>query len=608
MTWNVKQLFSRKPKPSPDPGPTQPDGETWFQRGSAHIPQQQWQQALECYQEAVRVDPGHAAAHAYMGNVLRQLGKANEALVAYDRAIVIKPDYAEVHYNRASLLQQAGQPGPALASYEAAVASNSAFVEAHCSRGDLLQQLGRPDEAHASYNTAISVNSGFAKAYLHRGALRQQLGQHGGAAADYRQAIALRPDYAGDPNIHFNRGSCLSDLKEWAGAIESYQGAIALRPDYADAHCNLGHAQQEAGLADAAMESYGRALQLNPGLSIALNNRGNLFRSRHQFDQAAQDFRQALTLDPNSVQAHYNLGIVALTRGDFATGWGEYEWRRLIEEAKAASARKFPQPEWRGDTSLEGKRILLHAEQGLGDTIQFCRYTAVVAGLGAHVILEVPPSLVGLLENVAGVSELVVAGGPMPPTDYQCSLMSLPGALKTTLETIPCQVPYLRADPGKVARWHETLGPRTRPRVGLTWSGNPKHRDDRHRSIKLAQWMDLLPDECQYFCLQTEVREDDQRIMESNRKITSVAESFTETAALIETLDLVISVDTSLAHLSAALGRTTWILLPFSPDWRWMLERRDTPWYPTATLYRQPAPGDWRSVLTEVQQDLRAQS
>jgi tetratricopeptide (TPR) repeat protein len=700
MAGKFRDLFSRKP------GSIQPDADTCFQRGNTHVSRQEWQLALDCYHEAVRVNPNHAAAHAYIGNVLRQLRKPDEAIVAYDRAIAVNPDYAEAHYNRGALLQQAGQARAAVESYEAALSINSAFTEAHCGRGDVLRDLGRLDEALASYNTAITINERFAKAYLHLGMLQQQLNQPDAAEASYKHAIALRADYVeahfnlgrlqseagnntaaltsfdaaiaagpghaaahaargialmvlGQPDaalasfdmairlrpnvarvfsnraeaqaklglwaearashdqallldsqdaaIHFNRGCFLSDLKEWNGALESYQAAIALNPDSAEAYCNLGHAQQETGQGDAALDSYSRALEINPRLSTVFSNRGNLFRSRHQFAKALLDYRQTIALEPNSAEVHYNIAQLALLQGDFAEGWREYEWRRLIEEALAVPTRKLPYPAWFGDHPLQGKRILLYAEQGLGDTIQFCRYVSLVAHRGARVTLEVQASVADLLANLDGVSQLVLSGAPIPAADYQCSLMSLPGAFKTTLETIPRQVPYLRADPQKVARWHEILGPRTRPRVGLAWSGNPHNRNDNRRSVDLARWIPLLPDECEYFCLQKGIRDADRGALNSCSKFTPVEsynENFTDTAALIETLDLVVSVDTSLAHLSGAMGKTTWILLPFLPDWRWLLDRRDTPWYPTATLYRQPGSGDWDTVMSEVHKDL----
>jgi hypothetical protein len=319
------------------------------------------------------------------------------------------------------------------------------------------------------------------------------------------------------------------------------------------------------------------------------------------------DYRQALEFDPNLADAHYNIGQLALLQGDFAVGWQEYEWRRLIKEALTVPARKLPQPAWFGQESLVGKQIFLHAEQGLGDAIQFCRYASLVAGLGARVSLEVPPALADLLGNLDGVSQLISAGAPIPSADYQCSLMSLPGAFKTTLPTIPCQVMYLRADPQKVARWRETLGPPARPRIGLVWSGNSRHSDDHNRSLTLARWIPHLPDNFEYYCLQNDIRDADRQTLRSWPRINTPEANFADTAALIEVLDLVVSVDTSLAHLSGALGKKTWVLLPFLPDWRWLLGRTDSPWYPTATLYRQPIAGDWESVFSAVKRDLMTQ-
>jgi len=698
MAWNLKDLFSRKAEPG------QADADTWFQRGNVHVSQQQWQQALNCYREAVSVDPSHAGAHAFMGNVLRHLRQPDAAIVAYDRAIAVKPDYAEAHYNRAAVLHQAKQSIAALQSYDAALSINASFAEAHCSRGDVLRELGRLDEALASYNTAITINGGYAKAYVQRGTLEQALRQPGAAEASYRRALALRPDYADahfnlgtlqrdagniaaavtsfdaaiaaepghvgahaergvallvlgqlhaavasfdtairlkpdfarvfsnraqaqaklglsaaarashdqavlldpqDAAIHFNRGAFLADCQDWKDAIDSYRAAIALQPDHADAHCNMGLIQQEAGQSDAALDSYSRALAINPRLATAYNNRGNVFRSRKEFEKALLDYRRAIALEPDSADVHYNIGQLALLQGDFAAGWPEYEWRRLIKEALSVPARKLPQPAWFGEYPLRGRRIFLHAEQGLGDTIQFCRYVSLVKDLGADVVLEVQPSLAELFASLDGIAQLVLTGEPIPPADYQCSLMSLPGAFKTRMETIPRQVPYLRADPHQVSRWHEILGPRTRPRIGLTWSGNPRHTNDHNRSIPLARWITHLPDGFEYICLQNEIRDADQQGLRSGTHIRTIEiNNFTDVAALIETLDLVVSVDTSIAHLSGAMGKKTWILLPFLPDWRWLVDRRDSPWYPTATLYRQSVAGDWDSVVAEVKKDL----
>jgi len=632
VAWKFKEFFSRKS------GFDQPDANACFERGNALISQQQWQAALDCFEEATSLNPNHAEAHAHAGNVLRLLRKPDAALRAYDRAIALRPSYAEVHYNRGVLLHNRQQAREALDSFDRALSINASFAEARFRRAEVLRELGRLDEAEASYRETIALRPDFADAYFNLGTLLMTLGQPHAAVASFDMAIRVKPDFARaygnraqaeakagllaegrasheqavlldpqDAALHFNFGVFLSDIKSWEEAAASYRTAIALDPGNADAYCNLGLAQQEAGQGDAALNSYARAIEINPRLATAFNNRGNVFRSRKLFTEAMLDYRQALALDPTSAEAHFNVGQLALLLGDFALGWAEYEWRGLIAEGLAVNTRKFSEPAWFGEFPIEGKHLYLHVEQGIGDTIQFCRYVRLVAELGARVTLEVQPPLGELLANLDGVSELVLLGAPIPSADYQCSVMSLPGAFKTTLATIPCEVPYIHAEPHKISRWHEVLGPRTRPRIGLAWSGNPGQSNDHNRSVELSRWIGYLPEEFAYVCLQKDIRDRDRNTLNACARIATVEShlrSFSDTAALLETLDLIIAVDTSVAHLSGAMGKKTWILLCYLPDWRYLLDRRDSPWYPTATLYRQPVAGDWESVFAEVKKDL----
>jgi tetratricopeptide (TPR) repeat protein len=668
MAWKIKVLFSRK-EPS-----VQSKAAASFQRGNDHVSRQEWRLALDCYRDATRVDPDHAEAHAYSGNVLRQLGEFDAAMAAYDRALAVKRDYSEVHYNRGTLLHQARQLQAALQSFEAALAANPAFAQAHLRRGDVLRELGQLDAAQRSYRQTIALVPdnvdalfnlgvlqsdtgshadalksfdaviasvpGHAAAHAGRGIALMSLGQPQDALASFDTAIELKPDFAQafsnraqaqsslglladarasndqavrlapqDAAIHFNQGEFLSNCKDWLTAAQSYQAAIALKPDYAEAHCNLGLSYQEMGQEDLALASYARALELNPRLATVFNNRGNLLRTTGRFAEAWRDYREALALVPDMVEANYNTGQLALIEGDFDSGWRGYGWRGKTEEGRAYAARTFPQPAWDGEPALQGKRIFLYAEQGLGDTIQFCRYTNLVAALGAHVVLEVQPALVELLANIGGVSNLISAGSPVPPADYQCSLMNLPAAFKTTIETIPSDIPYLYADPQRVERYRELQGSRVRPRVGLAWSGNPSQSNDRNRSVALSRFIACLPSEFEYYSLQKEVRDPDAATLRSSLDV-SIRElpldSFLDTAALLETLDLVVSVDTSVAHLSGAMGKKTWVLLCYLPDWRWLWDRKDNPWYPSVTLYRQPAPNDWESVMSEVKSAMLA--
>jgi hypothetical protein len=300
--------------------------------------------------------------------------------------------------------------------------------------------------------------------------------------------------------------------------------------------------------------------------------------------------------------------MALLFHGDFENGWRSYEWRwKNARRLGIAEPRNFTQPLWLGEEPIAGKRLLLYSEAGLGDTLQFCRYAALCAARGATVLLEVQARLVSLLAKLEGVSKVIATGDALPAFDYQCPLMSLPLAFKTTLDTIPATPKYLHSDKAKVARWRTLLGERSRPRIGLAWSGNPNNTIDLRRSIRLADWVVHLPSEFQYFCLQNQVREADKATLDSSPFILSFDDDsldFVNTAALCECMDIVISVDTSLAHLSGALGQRTWVLLPFNPDWRWLLDRNDSPWYPTVKLYRQKAAGDWNEVFARVAADL----
>jgi tetratricopeptide (TPR) repeat protein len=422
----------------------------------------------------------------------------------------------------------------------------------------------------------------------------------------YDQAIALNPSHA---EAYYKRGNALKNLGRLDAAITSYSQAIERRPDYAYAYCNRGVVQQSLGLTDAALSSYDQAIAADATDAMAHYNRALLMQDCSRWDAALAGYNQAISIDPGYADAQYNRSLALLFQGDFENGWRSYEWRwKNAQRLSIGIPRNFTQPLWLGEESIAGKRLLLYSEGGLGDTLQFCRYAALCAARGATVFLEVQPPLLGLLANLEGASRVIAAGSPLPPFDYQCPLMSMPLAFKTTLDMIPAAPKYLHSDKAKVARWRAMLGERKRLRVGLVWSGNPNNTIDLRRSIRLADWVAYLPSEFQYFRLQRQVREADQATLDSNPFIVSLGDDlldFDNTAALCECMDVVISVDTSIAHLSGALGRPTWVLLPFNPDWRWLLDRADSPWYPTAKLYRQRAAGDWNEVFARVATDLR---
>ena len=563
-------------------------------------------QALTSYNKSLGIDPKSADAHFNRGNVLRELGRLDEALSSYHQAILINPKYLACYFYRGNLERALGLLEDALNSYNQAITLKPDFTDAHINCGAVLQELGRFDEALASYNKAIEIESNCEDAYSNRGIVLRDLGQPEEAIASYRKALEINPNFV---PAHYNLANFLLDFGRFEEAIGSYNKALEITPDYADAYINRGNALQELGFYEDAIKNYNKALEINPDYADAYCNQGNALHKLGHLDQALISYDKAISIDPDCRDAYWNKSISQLLGGDFHNGWQGYEWRWINQHSSAfKKQRNFPQPLWLGDVSLEGKTILLHAEQGLGDTIQFSRYVSLVAQLGAEVLLEVQPALAPLLKNQEGLSQLITQGEPLPRFDYQCPLLSLPLAFKTNLNNLPAPAGYIKADTLKIERWQKTLGEKTLPRIGLVWSGSTTHKNDRNRSLRLEQLAPYLPADYQYISLQKELREGDQQLLAQHPKIQHYGyalQDFSDTAALCELMDVIISVDTSTAHLAGALNKPTWVLLPFAPDWRWLLDRSDSPWYPSMRLFRQDKTNDWKRALEVLSINIR---
>jgi tetratricopeptide (TPR) repeat protein len=403
---------------------------------------------------------------------------------------------------------------------------------------------------------------------------------------------------------HNNLGLALTRLGRHPLAVESLFRAVELAPDRAEPHCNLGVALYGAGRLREALGIYDRALGLDPLYAEAANNRGNAlwdlgYEDPEQRMTAFKSYELAIALKPDYEEAYWNKALALLQTGDYAQGWALHEWR-WKRRAFAPIVRNFDCPLWLGQESLRNKTILLHGEQGLGDSIQFCRYAALVQELGARVVLEVDASLVGLLGSLQGPEQVIARGSGLPPTDFHCPLLSLPLAFQTTLDNVPASGGYLRPDPERLVKWDWRLGPKRAPRVGLVWSGDPAHRNDHKRSLPLRTLLAYLPNGYEYISLQKDVRESDRADLTARPDIRDMGQAltdFSETAAACAEMDLLITVDTSFAHLSAALDKPTWIILAAPSDWRWLLDREDSPWYNSARLFRQLTPGDWHTAL-----------
>jgi Flp pilus assembly protein TadD len=477
-----------------------------------------------------------------LGTALLRQGKNALAVVELQKSIELKSDDAEAHHNLANALKHLGRLDEAAASYRRALEINPVFYQAHYDLGVTLNELGRPEDA----------------------------------AASYRSALALRPDFA---DAHNNLGTVLRDLGQLDDSAASCRQALALNPNFVSAYGNLGNTLRDLGLLDDAEASYRRALELAPDLA----------------------------------RARYNLSMLLLSQGRYAEGWQQYEcrWQTGLLDAQP----QFAVPLWLGEVALENKSILLHAEQGFGDTLQFMRYATLLAERGATVYLEVQRSLKSLAASGKGVAGVFGVGESLPPFDYHCPLMSLPLACKTELATIPAASPYLSANADKVAYWRGKLGQKAGLRVGLAWAGgtrkhlawmDPVRVADRQRSIRFDRVAPLLElAGIEFFSLQ--LQDEAARLANAHPRLvdyTTELGNFDDTAALMENLDLVVCVDTSVAHLAGALGKPVWLLNRNNSCWRWLTARTDTPWYPSMRIFRQSTMGEWADVIDRVKREL----
>ena len=410
------------------------------------------------------------------------------------------------------------------------------------------------------------------------------------------------------PDAQFlnNVGLTLYAQGSYADALKNLVSALELEPHNPIVYNNLGVCYFSLDQFESAIQSYLRAISLDPSYVEAHNNLGNALVKLFQHEEALKSYDHALALDPGYVEAYWNKALALLQLGWYSEGWVLHE-SRWAKPSFQPIVRNFPQPIWDGSFSIAGKTLLLHAEQGLGDTLQFVRYVELVKALGARIVLEVQAPLVPLFDELFAVEALVKQGGPLPPFDCHCPLMSLPLAFQTTLTSVPSAVPYLKPSFNRERFWAEKLGPILELRVGLVWSGDPRHQNDKHRSISLAELSASLPSGFEYVSLQSEIRDSDRQALDDCDRLVHFGpelKDFSETAALCAQMDVVICVDTSVAHLSGAMGKPTFLLLPYNPDWRWLLERTDSSWYPTMHLYRQTQLGIWQSALENVSADL----
>ncbi len=492
-------------------------------------------------------------------------GRLSLAEQIYRQVIEIDPAHADSLHLLGMLADQTGRQAAAVALISHAIALASGIAPYHNSLGNAHRGLGDFDAAATCYGRAIALRPDLPEAHNNLGIVFKEQGALDAATACFQRAITLRPD---QPEASNNLGTVLMLRGDVIQAATCFRAAVALRPDYAEAHSNLGTALQEQG----------------------------------QTAEAIVCYRQALAHDPHLADAHFGLGTVLLAQGEMPAGWAAYEWRWKTPQMRVRW-RHFRQPQWRGEDAAN-RTLLIHAEQGFGDTLQFCRYAPLAAAAGFRVILEVQQPLVRLLKGLPGVDAVIAQSDALPPFDFHCPLLSMPLAFGTTLATIPSAPTYLQADPARVDEWRGRLVARGEgPRIGLVWAGAPSMKTDARRSLPPSHFGRLLDlPGFQFFSLQ----KGGSPPMPGVADFMAEMADFADTAALVANLDLVISVDTAVAHLAAGLGKPVWLLDRFDPDWRWLTGRTDSPWYPALRIYRQPQPGDWDSVLAGITRDLIA--
>ncbi len=483
------------------------------------------------------------------------------------------------------------------------VQKNASGIPSELAAGLAAQRLGRLAEAAALYRAVLKSHPKHWQA-LH------QLGSVHLACGELTEALecigAAMKSNSGSAEIASNYGVVLRRLKRDQEAIEYFNRALVLKPGYAPALLTRGASLQRLGRHEEALANFNRLIEINPAHAKAHYNRACILHELQRFDEALGAYARALELVPDDADIHWNESLTRLLAGDFRHGWEKYEWRR---KRHGYDDRKFEQPLWRGE-AIAGKTILVHAEQGFGDTLQFVRYIPMLASMGARVALEVQSPLKPLIASLAGVSTLIARGEALSAFDLHCPLLSLPLAFGTTLETIPAVVPYLKAPEYRAQEWQAWLPQNGKFRIAFAWSGSATHEHDAIRSIPLEKWRPLLERPgIQWISIQRDLRDGDEATLATYPNVMHVGAEltdFADTAAAISACDLVLSVDTSVAHLAGALDRRAWILLQHSPDFRWLLNRGDSPWYPRARLFRQPKLGDWDSVLKTVGEELES--
>ena len=576
----------------------------WFEAGLRLLQAGQLVEAEQCVRSALALDEHHADSLHLMGTLHFAARQYDPAVEWFARAIQQNPDAADYFSNLGMALLRTERFDEAIRSFDRALVLKPDQAEIWFRMGECLRQQKRNPEAIMSFEKALAIDPNHAAAASGSAMLHFGEGRYEQAIASFDRLLLARPDLAGAFKL---KGVCLSNLDRLEEALVTSRRALELAPDDVGILDNVGLVLHRLGRDEEALTCFDRAIALDPAFANPLFNRARSLLAMLRLDEAMAALDSVIAIAPDFARAHWNKALTQLLQGNFEDGWALRERGRALG---ILVERKFTQAQWLGEGPIAGKTILLHGDEGLGDTIQYVRYVKAVAQRGARVILEVDAPLRTLMSGIEGAALCLPRGAELPEFDIHCPLSALPLAFKTRLETIPSEVPYLPAPSDQLRQvWEARLGPHDKMRVGLVWSGSPAHGDDRRRSMRLRTMCRLLDVDARFFSLQKEPRPEDRLTLLERPDIvdlTSHLADFAETAAMLSCLDLVIAVDTSVAHLAGALAKPTWILLAYAADYRWLLDRDDSPWYPTVRLFRQTASRDYEEVLDRVHRELKA--
>ena len=562
--------------------------------------------AVELISRAIAAKGADAAYYSNLAVALRGLNRLEDAVAQLREAIRLAPGYAGAHKNLGVTLKQLGRDREAARHLARALELNPNDVGACLNLAVSLLDRGRREEAAELLARAVRIEPNNPEALNNLGVVLKDLGQLDEAVSHLRRAVGCRPESA---EVHNNLGTALSAQGKLPEAADCFREALRLDPDHMQALHNLGVALRDLGRLDEGIACLRQVLERNGADVEANNNMGAAVQALGDFAGARRHYERALIAQPDHVWAHFNRSTVLLGEGDFRQGWLDYEWRW---KRPGIAPRRYNRPLWDGSPALQ-KRIVLYAEQGLGDTLQFVRYAALVRPLVGGVILECQELLLPLLARCKGIDRLVAKGAPLGDYDCHAALMTLPGILGTRVDSIPAETPYIFPDPALVEQWRPRVRQYDGLKVGINWQGNPKFQRDFHRSMPLAHFADLaqVPGVSLFSLQWGPGREQltdgsaDFPLIDFGDDLDRSTGAFMDRAAIMASLDLVVTSDTALAHLAGAMGMPTWVALSVSPDWRWFYEGRNCPWYPSMRLFRQPKLLDWHSVFARIAQELR---